>query len=51
MASSSLLNRIMAFLRSPRGRRLVDQGRRNLNRPGTQSKVRALLARLGGRRR
>jgi hypothetical protein len=50
MASSSLLNRIMAFLRSPQGRRIVDQGRRNLARPGTQSKLRALIGRFTRRR-
>jgi hypothetical protein len=36
----------MAFFRSPQGRRLIDQGRRDLARPGNQSKLRSLLARF-----
>jgi hypothetical protein len=57
MASSSLLNRAMAFFRSPRGRQLIDRGRRGMNRrgnqgrpgrahPGNQSKLRTLFARF-----
>jgi hypothetical protein len=36
MASSSLLNRVMAFVRSPRGRQLIDRGRQGMNRRGGQ---------------
>jgi hypothetical protein len=50
MASSSLLNRIMAFFRSPQGQRLVAQGRQHMSRPGNRSKLQALLARFRGRR-
>lgn len=50
MASSSLMNRVMAFLRSPQGRRMVDQGRRQMSRPGNRSKLQGLLAKLRGRR-
>jgi hypothetical protein len=50
MATSSFLSRVMAFFRSPQGRRLVDQGRRQLSQPGNRSKLRALVARLRGRR-
>ncbi|GAA0915827.1 hypothetical protein GCM10009557_88500 [Virgisporangium ochraceum] len=50
MASSSFVNRVLAFFRSPQGRRLVDQGRRQLSQPGNRSKLQALLAKLRGRR-
>jgi hypothetical protein len=50
MASSSLVNKVMAFLRSPQGQRMVDQGRRQMARPGNRSKLQALLARFRGRR-
>ncbi len=46
MASTSLSQRIMAFFRSPQGRRIVDQGRRQASRPENQQKLRGLLARL-----
>jgi hypothetical protein len=44
---SSVLQRISAFLRSPRGRQLVERGRRELAKPSTQQKLRRLLARRG----
>lgn len=50
MASQSLLNRAIAFFRSPQGQRLVDQGRRQMARPGNRSKLQGLLARFRGRR-
>jgi hypothetical protein len=46
MASSSLLNRVKAFFASPQGRRLIDQGRRDLARPGNQSRLRTLFSRF-----
>ncbi len=49
-SSSSLMNRVMAFFRSPQGRRVIDQGRRDLARPGNQSKLRMLASRLTRRR-
>jgi hypothetical protein len=50
MASSSLLNRIIAFFRSSQGQRLITQGRQQMSRPGNRSKLQALLARFRGRR-
>lgn len=47
---SSLSRRIQTFLRSPRGRQLVDRGRRELANPATQQKLRGLLARFTHRR-
>ncbi|GLY00589.1 MULTISPECIES: hypothetical protein [Actinoplanes] len=43
--------RIQTFLNSPRGRRLVEQGRRQLAKPENQQRLRSLLTRLQGRRR
>jgi hypothetical protein len=48
---ASLTQRIKAFLHSPRGRGLAERGRRELAKPGTQQKLRQLIARLSGRRR
>lgn len=50
MASSSLLNRVMAFFRSPQGQRMVAQGRRQMAQPGNRSKLQGLVAKLRGRR-
>jgi len=36
MASSLLLNRVMALVRRPQGRRLIDRGRQVMNRRGDQ---------------
>ena len=47
MASSSLLNRVMTFFRSPQGRQLVDRGRQGMNRRGNQG--RAGMSRPGNR--
>ncbi len=47
---ASLTQRLQAFLRSPAGRRAIDQGRRQLAKPENQAKLRQLLARLRGRR-
>lgn len=47
----SLVQRIRAFLRSPRGRQLVERGRRELARPENQRKLKQLVTRLSGRRR
>ena len=46
----SALQKIKTFLRSPQGQRTVDQGRRQLAKPGTQQKLRQLAARFGRRR-
>ncbi|GAB7036662.1 hypothetical protein JCM9533A_05090 [Catenuloplanes niger JCM 9533] len=49
MASSSLLNRVMAFFRSPQGRQLVDRGREGLNRRGGQGRPGANHPGSGGK--
>ncbi|WP_329109072.1 hypothetical protein OG792_10315 [Micromonospora sp. NBC_01699] len=48
---SSLVRRVRAFLQSPRGRQLVDRGRRELAKPSNQQRLRQLMARFNGRRR
>jgi len=47
----SLVQRIKAFLNSPKGRQVVDRGRRELAKPGNQDKLRRLVTRLKGNRR
>ncbi|MET8834837.1 hypothetical protein ABZV78_13115 [Micromonospora sp. NPDC004540] len=47
----SLMQRLSAFLRSPRGQQLVDRGRRELAKPENQAKLRQLASRLSSRRR
>jgi len=49
MASSSLLNRVKEFVRSPQGRQLIDRGREGMNRRGGQG--RSDTARAGSRSR
>ncbi|WP_177319782.1 hypothetical protein [Actinoplanes philippinensis] len=46
---ASITQRIQAFLTSPRGRQLVDQGRRQLAKPENQQRLRSLFARLQNR--
>ncbi|MFE9201767.1 hypothetical protein [Micromonospora sp. NPDC007230] len=46
----SPLQRIAAFLRSPRGQQLVERGRRELAKPQNQRRLRQLLTRLSRRR-
>jgi hypothetical protein len=40
------MNRIRAFVSSPQGKRLTDQGRRMASDPRNQDRARGLLARL-----
>ncbi|MEU5938130.1 hypothetical protein ABZ807_02915 [Micromonospora sp. NPDC047548] len=47
----SLVQRISAFLRSPRGRQLVDRGRRELAKPENQVRLKQVAARISSRRR
>ncbi|WP_192580061.1 hypothetical protein [Micromonospora sp. AMSO31t] len=47
----SLVQRLTAFLRSPRGQQLVDRGRRELAKPENQAKLKQLANRLSSRRR
>jgi hypothetical protein len=48
---ATLAQRVRTFLQSPRGRRLVDQGRHQLAKPENQRRLRGLLSRLQNRRR
>jgi sigma54-dependent transcription regulator len=47
---SSLVQRVKAFLNTPRGRQLADRGRRELAKPSNQQRLRRILARFSGRR-
>ncbi|WP_262283711.1 hypothetical protein [Micromonospora sp. MA102] len=47
----ALVQRLTAFLRSPRGQQLVDRGRRELAKPENQAKLKQLATRLSSRRR
>jgi hypothetical protein len=47
---ASLSQRIRAFLASPKGRRFIEQGQRQLAKPQNQQKLRGLLSKLRGRR-
>lgn len=47
----SVTQRISAFLRSPRGRVMVERGRRELAKPATQAKIKQFATRLASRRR
>ena len=48
---ATLAQRVSAFLRSPQGRKMVDQGRRQLAKPENQRRLRGLFTKLQGRRR
>ncbi|GIJ76345.1 hypothetical protein SAMN05443287_102139 [Micromonospora phaseoli] len=45
---ASIVQRIMSFLNSPKGRQVVDRGRRELAKPGNQEKLRRLIAKGKG---
>lgn len=45
----SLPNRIRSYLQSPKGRQLVDRGRREMSKPENQSKIRRLMNKNRGR--
>jgi hypothetical protein len=47
---ATLVQRFRAFMNSARGRRLLDQARRELAKPTNQQKLRRLLSRLNRRR-
>ena len=47
---ATLAQRVRTFLQSPQGRRLVDQGRRQMAKPENQQRLRGLLSRFRGRR-
>jgi len=42
---ASIVTRIRKFLRSPQGRRMIDQGRRMASEPRNRDKLRSLLSR------
>ncbi|MEV1146511.1 hypothetical protein [Micromonospora sp. NPDC049799] len=46
----SLMQRLTAFLRSPKGQQLVERGRREMAKPANQQKLRGLAARFQKRR-
>jgi hypothetical protein len=46
----SLMQRISTFLRSPKGQQLVERGRREMAKPGTQQKLKGLAAKFQNRR-
>jgi predicted house-cleaning NTP pyrophosphatase (Maf/HAM1 superfamily) len=48
---ATLMQRLQRFLSSPQGRKIVDQGRRQMAKPENQAKARSLLARLQGKRK
>jgi hypothetical protein len=48
---ATLVQRVRTFLQSPKGRRLVDQGRQQLAKPENQRRLRGLFDRLQKRRR
>jgi hypothetical protein len=48
---ATMSDRIRDFLRSPRGQRLVQQGRTQLNKPENQRKLQQLANKLRGRGR
>jgi hypothetical protein len=47
---ASLAQRLRAFLASPKGQQLVQQGQRQLAKPQNQQRLRSLLGKLRGRR-
>ncbi|WP_238013813.1 hypothetical protein KZZ52_15645 [Dactylosporangium sp. AC04546] len=47
---ATLSQRIRAFLTSPKGQRLIQQGQRQLAKPENQQRLRRLFTKLQGRR-
>ena len=46
---ASVGQRVKAFMQGPQGRKLVARGQRQLQKPGTQQKLRQFAQRLTGR--
>ena len=44
----SLINKLMAFARSPKGQQTIAKAQRELAKPGNQEKLRKLTGRLRG---
>ncbi|MFI5933271.1 hypothetical protein [Actinoplanes sp. NPDC051494] len=47
----TLMQRLQNFLRSPKGQKLVQQGRHQLSKPENQARLRSLAAKAQGKRR
>lgn len=47
----TLMQKLMRFLSSPAGRRVVEHGRRELAKPANQEKLRRLASRVTSNRR
>ncbi|WP_171074899.1 hypothetical protein [Nonomuraea basaltis] len=47
---ATLMDRVRAYLRSPKGRQNIDKAKRMAQDPGTQQKLRRFLDRLRSRR-
>ncbi len=47
----TMSQRIRAFLSGPQGRKLIQQGQRQLAKPENQARLKQMLAKLQGRRR
>jgi hypothetical protein len=47
---AQLAQKILSFIKSPRGQRLVEQGKRELAKPGTKEKLGRVTARFARRR-
>ena len=45
---ASIINKIMAFARSPKGQQAISKAQRELAKPGTQQKLRKLTGRFRG---
>jgi hypothetical protein len=45
---ASIINRIMAFARSPKGQQAISKAQRELAKPGNQEKLRKLTGRFRG---
>jgi len=45
---ASIMNRIMAFARSPKGKQAISKAQREMQKPGNQDKLRKLTGRLRG---
>ncbi|MEU4478934.1 hypothetical protein AB0F68_12830 [Micromonospora sp. NPDC023966] len=46
---TSVGQRLKGFLNSPQGRKMIDRGRREAAKPGTQQKLRQFAERMTGR--
>jgi hypothetical protein len=45
---ASIINRIMAFARSPKGQQAISKAQREMQKPGNQEKIRKITGRLRG---